>query len=315
MIMLIIDQTCGPGAAIAGVFGNYRHSELGYWARLQSIMSRIIIAVVISAAAAFAAAAWIYTADKAPESAATVPGGAASFDAGLPLEERVAALEQAVSDERFARQLLQEEVFYLTSELERFSGDSDFGRVEESRAEQTEEDLSDSRVSRREAFRRRNSPEGRMQALIDAGFLPSQASMIVQRESELQMEAIRARYEAERSGDMTDFFRSRNATSQALREELGDADYERYLVANDRSTSITISSVIESSPAQSAGLQPGDQIVRYDGERVFDLNDISRQAAQGEPGQNIVVDIMRNGTPMQMVLPRGPIGITGGRRR
>jgi C-terminal processing protease CtpA/Prc len=151
-----------------------------------------------------------------------------------------------------------------------------------------------------------------MQALIDAGFLPSQASMIVQRESELQMEAIRARYEAERSGDPTDFFRSRNATSQVLREELGDADYERYLVANGRSTSITVSSVIESSPAQSAGLQPGDEIVRYDGERVFDLNDISRQAAQGEPGQNIVVDIMRNGAPMQMVLPRGPIGITPG---
>jgi C-terminal processing protease CtpA/Prc len=231
------------------------------------------------------------------------------------MEKRIAALERAVSDERFARQLLQEEVFYLTSELERLSGDSDFGQAEESRAEQTEEGSSDSRESRREAYRRRNSPEGRMQALIDAGFLPSQASMIVQRESELQMESIRARYEAERSGDPTDFFRSRNATSQALREELGDADYERYLVANGRSTSITVSSVIESSPAQSAGLQPGDQIVRYDGERVFDLNDISRQAAQGEPGQNIVVDIMRNGTPMQMVLPRGPIGITGGRRR
>jgi C-terminal processing protease CtpA/Prc len=275
----------------------------------------VVIISLASFAAAFAAATWIYTADEAVEKPAVSVQSPSTFNAELPVEDRIRALEQAASDERFARQLLQEEVFYLTSELERLSGDSDFGQAEESRAEQTEEDSSDSRVSRREAYRRRNSPEGRMQALIDAGFLPSQASMIVQRESELQMEAIRARYEAERSGDPTDFFRSRNATSQVLREELGDADYERYLVANGRSTSITVSSVIESSPAQSAGLQPGDEIVRYDGERVFDLNDISRQAAQGEPGQNIVVDIMRNGAPMQMVLPRGPIGITGGRRR
>jgi C-terminal processing protease CtpA/Prc len=278
-------------------------------------MRKIVIAVVISSAAAFAAASWIYTADTTAGEPAVETLSTSSFDAGLPVEDRIRALERAVSDERFARQLLQEEVFYLTSELERISDNSDFGQANEARVVQTEDDSSESRESRREAYRRRNSLEGRMEALIDAGLLPSQASMIVRRESELQMEAIRARYEAERSGDLTDFFRSRNATSQALREELGDADYERYLVANDRSTNITVSSVIDSSPAQSAGLQAGDQIVRYDGERVFDLGDISRQAAQGEPGQNVVVDIMRNGTPMQIVLPRGPIGITGGRRR
>ncbi len=91
-------------------------------------------------------------------------------------------------------------------------------------------------MSRREAYRYRNSLEGRMERLIDAGFLPSQASMIVQRESELQMESLRARYEAERSGDPSEYWRSRNAGNEVLREELGDEDYERYLVANDRST-------------------------------------------------------------------------------
>jgi C-terminal processing protease CtpA/Prc len=170
-------------------------------------------------------------------------------------------------------------------------------------------------MSRREENRRRYSLEGRMERLIEAGFLPSQASMIVQRESELQMDSIKARYEAERSGDPTDFFRSRNASSQVLRDELGDADYERYLVANDRPTSVSVSSVIESSPAQSAGLLPGDEIVRYDGERVFSMTDLTRQAIDGTAGQNIVVDIMRDGTPMQVVMPRGPIGISGGRRR
>jgi TolA-binding protein len=130
----------------------------------------VVIISLASFAAAFAAATWIYTADEAVEKPAVSVQSPSTFNAELPVEDRIRALEQAVSDERFARQLLQEEVFYLTSELERLSGDSDFGQAEESRAEQTEEDSSDSRVSRREAYRRRNSPEGRMQALIDAGF-------------------------------------------------------------------------------------------------------------------------------------------------
>jgi hypothetical protein len=277
-------------------------------------MKAVAIASIASFVVAFAAASWIYTTGETADESPVSKLGVSAFDADLPVEDRIAALERAVSDERFARQLLQEEVFYLTSELEQLSLESDFPQADEVRSEQAEDESSDSRESRREAYRRRNSLEGRMELLIEAGFLPSQASMIVQRESELQMESIKARYEAERSGDMSDFWRNRNNTNDVLREELGDADYERYLVANDRSTSITISSVIESSPAQSAGLQAGDQIVRYDGERVFSMTDLTRQTMDGAAGQNVVLDIVRDGTPMQMVLPRGPVGITGGRR-
>jgi C-terminal processing protease CtpA/Prc len=254
------------------------------------------------------------SADKAAEKAFVATPASPSFDADLPVEDRITALERAVSDERFARQLLQEEVFYLTSELERIADGGDFGRMGESDTEQSASASNDSSAARREERRRRNSIEGRIERLIDAGLLPSQASMIVQRESELQMESIRARYEAERSGDPFDYFRSRDATSQALREELGDADYERYLVANNRSTSVSVSSVIDSSPAQSAGLQAGDEIVRYNGERVFSMTDLTREAMNGAAGTNVVVDIVRDGTPIQVVLPRGPIGITGGRR-
>jgi hypothetical protein len=33
----------------------------------------------------------------------------------------------------------------------------------------------------------------------------------------------------------------------------------------------------------------------------------------GEPGESVVVDITRDGIPMQLVLPRGPIGVSTGR--
>jgi C-terminal processing protease CtpA/Prc len=235
-----------------------------------------------------------------------------SFDSDLSVENRIAALEQAVSDERQARQWLQEEVMYLTGELELLSGGDNPEPPPEVDVEQPTED---SRSARRENYRRRYSEDGRIEALIEAGFLPGQASLIVRREAELQMDALQARYDAERSGDPVDYFRSRNAGNDALREELGDADYERYLEANNRSTSISISSVIDSSPAQAAGLRSGDEIVRYDGERVFSMTDLTQQAIEGVPGQNVAVDIVRNGVPMQVVMPRGPVGISGGRRR
>lgn len=277
-------------------------------------MKVVAVASVVSFAAAFAMAGWFYAADSDKDDPSVSASGALPFDPALPVEERIAALEQAVSDERAARQLLQEEVFYLTSELDRLSDPRGLERAVQAGAEDVVNAPGDPRQSRREQRERRDSTEGRIQRLIDAGFLPSQASMIVRRESELQMEAIQARYEAERSGDMADFWRSRNATNDALREELGDADYERYLEANNRSTSVAVSSVFESSPAQSAGLQPGDEIVRYDGERVFSMTDLTRETMNGAQGENIIVDIMRDGTPMQVVMPRGPLGVSGGRR-
>lgn len=277
-------------------------------------MGKILPAIAVSLVVGFAAASWIYTVDTGKEAPASATAVTSSFDAGLPVEDRIAALERAVSDERFARQLLQEEVFYLTVELEQMAGASAVGPADAISEVAVVDEPVDSRSFRRDEYRRRNSVEGRIERLIEAGFLPSQASMIVRRESELQMESLQARYEAERSGDPVDFFRSRNASSDALRQELGDADYERYLTANNRSTSITISSVIDSSPAQSAGLQPGDEIVRYDGERVFSMTDLTRQTMDGIAGQNVVVDIMRGGISMQIVIPRGPVGITGGRR-
>jgi hypothetical protein len=37
--------------------------------------------------------------------------------------------------------------------------------------------------------------------------------------------------------------------------------------------------------------------------------ELTQQTMQGEPGESVVVDIVRDGAPMQIVLPRGPIGV------
>jgi C-terminal processing protease CtpA/Prc len=273
-------------------------------------MKTTVIAIALSFLAAFAVAGWVFRAGTPTEQ--TSAAATVSFDQGLPLEQRIAALESAVSDERQARQWLQEEVFFLSEELERLTaGDNTRELVPDSVVENA---VADTREERRDDYRRRNSPEAQIDRLIAAGFLPSQAEQIVRREAELQMESLQARYEAERSGDPTDWYRNRSSQEDALRQELGDADYERYLLANRRSTTVSVSSVIESSPAHAAGLLPGDEIVRYGGERVFSMNELMQRAVEGVPGENVAVDIMRDGIQMQVVMPRGPFGITGGRR-
>jgi len=268
-------------------------------------MKKIIFAIGISLVVGFAAASWMeavrLTADS-PEIEQSV-ANVSSFDAAAPVEERIRALEQAVIMEQQARQFLEDEIMILREELEERGAEP----------EENEEQIAVARQQRREAFMSRrfgvNSQQGQLERLIEAGITPDRAAWIVQRESEIQMDALQARYEAMRGQESQRFFGSTSDTE--LQAELGEADYERYLSASGRPTTIGIGSVIPNSPAQEAGLQPGDQIVRYDGERVFSMMDMAGRIMQNEAEGNVVVDIERNGIPMQLVIPRGPLGVSG----
>jgi S1-C subfamily serine protease len=99
---------------------------------------------------------------------------------------------------------------------------------------------------------------------------------------------------------------------ETLRAELGDTDYERYLQADGRPTAVPVRDVLASSPAERSGLQPGDEIVAYAGQRVFGMSELNSLTLEGTPGESVIVDVRRAGQNVQLVLPRGPIGIVGG---
>ena len=273
-------------------------------------MKIIIVAVALSAGVAFATTIWL----QKPEESCVSTSSVSDFDTSLSPNQRIDALEQAISQGRYARQLLQEEIIILTEELEEFRIGTD-ATLEISNDSEPESNVTLSRSERRESYRRRNSPEGRAERLVEAGFDAGIADWIVQREETLQMDALQARFDAERSGDSQSYYWDRNSSNDVLRAELGDEDYERYLSVNGRPTSVGVSSVIGSSPAQTAGLRAGDEITRYDGARVYSMTDITKVTMTGEPGQNVVIDVVREGINIQIVMPRGPLGITGGRSR
>lgn len=158
-----------------------------------------------------------------------------------------------------------------------------------------------------------NTFENDVQRLVDGGFTRDRAEALRRRADELALEQMQARYEAERDGtplpsDPLAGF----GPEQALRAEVGDAEYEQYLKALGRPTEVSVFSVLADSPAEKAGMRSGDKIISYGGTRVFDMREINPLTLQGTPGESVVVEIERAGGRMQLMVPRGPLGISGG---
>ena len=274
-------------------------------------MKKVSIAVGISLVAGFAAAAIVLRATDSGSTTQLSVVPASYFDETAATEERIRALEAAVSEERQARQLLENELFVLFAEVERL--EASVGNLDNSRDDPDFEEVRSSIELQR--FRDNRSASGQRDSLIAAGLAPDRADWILQRESELRYEAMRARFEARNSGTPQDWFDAALNPESMLRAEIGDTDYEMYLEANNRPTAISISSVMASSPGESAGLQPGDQIINYNGQRIFSTWELAQQTMAGGSEGTVVVDLLRDGAPMQIVLPRGPIGVQVGRTR
>lgn len=236
------------------------------------------------------------------------------------LSQRLAALEAALAEETERRASLQDSLSRLEQQLGRFSSADDASPA--TVADPSEGVLINTAVegvagpmgTRLAAMRARRSPENRQNLLIEAGFSPEQAQSLIEREAQLRMDLMNASYEARRQGEPFNPMEMQRESQTQLRTELGTDAYERYLEATGQPTSVSVFEVIDSSAGQAAGLQTGDEIVGYNGERVYSLRDLQALTIAGEPGETVAVDIVRDGQPMQIYMPRGPLGITGGGR-
>jgi hypothetical protein len=276
-----------------------------------------ILTVALSLGAGFAAGV-LLTAEPAAEIAAVETlDSTAHFDSTAPADERIRALEQAVVDERNVRSILEDQLHALMEEIERIDASgprviaSEVAALQSSREQAT---LDSSRSSERRpgmlefatSYR-----DARMNRLVQNGITPERAEWILRRESEARFEALQAEFDARRAGESIDPYASILDAQTRLRSDLGDADYENYLQSMGQPTAVMVQEVLASSPANRAGLQAGDQLVSYGGMRVFSMTELRAQAMQGQTGEDVVIEIMRDGTLMQLTMPRGPLGISG----
>ena len=276
-------------------------------------MQKTSVVIVLSLAAAAGAATLVLQKSDSASNESAASGVVNHFDENAATEQRILALEAAVSEERRARQLLEDELLFLFAEIEQLEADREDRRGADD-AREARGSIDSESVARRQEFREERQTTARRDAMIETGMSPDRAEYILRRESEMRYEQMQAVYEARTSGEQLDP-RYRNFDADAmLRDEVGDTEYEMYLEANNRPTSVAISNVMASSPGERAGLQAGDEIVGYDGERVFSSTELIQQTMAGGDG-DVVVDVMRDGSAMQIVLPRGPIGVEIGRFR
>jgi hypothetical protein len=153
--------------------------------------------------------------------------------------------------------------------------------------------------------------------LAAAGFTRQQLESIRTLEAEARMGQIELDDRARREGWINTpryVQESQDLSTGAtvIRNAVGDELYDRYLFASGFPNRIAVGSIIETSPAQKAGFQSGDVVVRYGGEKVYSTQQLVNLRSSGERGEPVTVEILRNGQSLQLTMPRGPMGISTG---
>jgi len=65
-----------------------------------------------------------------------------------------------------------------------------------------------------------------------------------------------------------------------------------------RAAGALVTEVLEDGPAARAGLQPGDVVLRFDGQEVETHADLVRLTAHARPGETVAVELLRRGAPL-----------------
>ena len=75
----------------------------------------------------------------------------------------------------------------------------------------------------------------------------------------------------------------------------------------DNAAGALVSTVNENSPAQAAGLEPGDVIVSFDGKMIDKMRDLPRIVAETEIGKTVPVAVIRNGKSIEVQVTLGEL--------
>lgn len=152
----------------------------------------------------------------------------------------------------------------------------------------------------------------RLDRLVLAGFSAAEADEVLHLQSQERLEQMDRQYEGIRTAftNNPDVARMMEPSS-GIRNKLSESAYERYLEAYGLSTSMKIGGLIPGSPGELAGLQVRDEIIRYNDVRIYNSMDLQTATIKGEKGESVIITVRRNGSEIQLMIPRGPVGAVG----
>lgn len=233
----------------------------------------------------------------APPAASSRAGGSVADSAPAPtlLEEN---LEEELREERSSRQALEARVEALQKALAEAQSGT------EAAAKPAGGAGADGPGS---------PPAGgfRVAELQSLGVSAEEAERLRKRYEALELDRVYLRNQARRERWLgrPRYQRELHALDQQALADLGEQAYDEMLYAAGRNNRVIVSHLLANSPAQAAGLQPGDVLMRYAGQRVFDARTILSLTAQGKPGATTEVRVDRGGQDVRLFVPRGPLGV------
>lgn len=149
--------------------------------------------------------------------------------------------------------------------------------------------------------------QAREELILRIGFPPERMDWIQRRSADL----IRARQQRLRE-ELAKGIPLDQAESAAyaqdpdldLLDEIGEEEYVRYRLVSGRTAGIAVSRTTSWPLLERAGLREADEIIRYDGQRIFNIAQLNSLASRGTPGEPVTIDVLRDRATILLTLPR-----------
>ena len=152
------------------------------------------------------------------------------------------------------------------------------------------------------------------EVLIQIGVTESIANDILSRLSQFEYQLLELHDRAEREGYLSSsrYSRERNKlrlNAPSLQKELGKDNYDNYLYITEQNNRISVSTVMMNSPAEKLGVQAGDIILNYANEKILSWQELRKLTRNGVYGEYVNLNILRDGKMLNILVPRGPLGV------
>ncbi|WP_101757019.1 PDZ domain-containing protein [Oceanicoccus sp. KOV_DT_Chl] len=153
------------------------------------------------------------------------------------------------------------------------------------------------------------------QRLLDLGINPAAINIIKELSNRAELEKLElqnrvARTTKDREGriEAGKLYAQIRAIDSKLRADLGEVNYDRMLYAYKQKNRVAVSDILPDSPAAAVGIQAGDLILSYAGEKILNPQSLYQKTRQGQAGEMINVEIQRGEEVLSLYLARGILG-------
>ncbi|MGH3054848.1 MAG: PDZ domain-containing protein [Gaiellaceae bacterium] len=232
-----------------------------------------------------------------------------------PLQHQLEQLSAQVTAEANERRRLTERMEGLATELAALRGRGDGGAHTATAEPASAAAAPPKEVATNDTATAAKGEDGTTsmeRALVAAGIGAPAAVEIKRRNDQLALSEIYLRDQATRDGwlDTPRFAEEMakiDAQRTSVRDEIGDAAYDRYLAALDQPNRVAVNEVLLDSPAAAAGLQAGDVVLRYGDTRIFAPSELVAATRGGVADETVRMEIIRAGQRIEVDVPRGPL--------